>query len=287
MSGNEASAEALGSGDLDGLLGVAREAAKLAAAELVARVGKVSVLRAKSSPTDPVTEADEAAEGAVRALLAKARPNDAIVGEEGGDTPGTTGLRWVVDPLDGTVNYLYGNPQWCVSVAVEDSDGPLAGVVFDVLRDEEFSAVRGGQPMLNGKSFERVAVHQIDAGDPLQGVLLATGFHYESEVRAEQATVLAALLPRVRDIRRGGSAALDLCWAANGRVDAYTELGVREWDVAAGGLVCLSAGLDVLLLPAKGIRPVGIIAAETAVATALASEWGAAPGERWPEARIP
>ncbi len=287
MTDDKASAEALGSGDLEGLLGVAREAAKLAAAELVARVGKVSVLRAKSSPTDPVTEADEAAEGAVRTLLAKARPDDAIVGEEGGDTPGTTGLRWVVDPLDGTVNYLYGNPQWCVSVAVEDSDGPLAGVVFDVLRDEEFSAVRGGQPMLNGKPFERVAVHQLDAGDPLQGVLLATGFHYESEVRAEQASVLAAMLPRVRDIRRGGSAALDLCWAAIGRVDAYTELGVREWDVAAGGLVCLCAGLDVLLLPAQGVRPVGIIAAETPVAAALASEWGAALGERWPEARIP
>lgn len=137
------------------LLGFAREAARIAAAELAQRVGRVAVLRAKSSPTDPVTEADEAAESAVRRFLASRRPDDAVLGEEGGEDAGVSGLRWVIDPLDGTVNYLYGHPQWCVSVAVEDSEGPLAGVVLDVLRDEEFSAVRFGAPMLNGNEFER------------------------------------------------------------------------------------------------------------------------------------
>lgn len=246
----------------------------------------MSVLRSKSSPTDPVTEADEAAERAIRLVLEGERPDDAIIGEEGGEASGTSGLRWVVDPLDGTVNYLYGHPQWCVSVAVEDSAGPLAGVVLDVHRNEEFSAVRGAPPMLNGEPFGRATVHEVSGGDPLRGLLLATGFHYEAEVRSEQASVFAAMIPRVRDIRRGGSAALDLCWAAIGRVDAYTELGVREWDVAAGGLVCLCAGLDVLLLPATETRPVGIAVAAREIAPALAAEWGV-DAQPWPAARIP
>ncbi len=270
----------------DELLAVAREAAELAAAQLSARVGKVSVLRAKSSPTDPVTEADEAAESAVRALLARKRPDDAIVGEEGGEATGTSGYRWIIDPLDGTVNYLYGNPQWCVSVAVEDSDGPVAGVVLDVLRAEEFSAVRGAEPMLNREPFTRSVIHRSSGSDPLTGVLLATGFHYEAEVRVQQAEVFSNLIPRLRDIRRGGSAALDLCWAAIGRVDAYTELGVREWDVAAGGLVCLSAGLEVAVVPAGTTRPQGIIAAQAQVLESLATEWGMGPALPWPQARI-
>ena len=244
------------------------------------------MLRSKSSPTDPVTEADEAAERSVRSVLAEERPDDAIVGEEGGEAEGSTGLRWVVDPLDGTVNYLYGHPQWCVSVAVEDSEGPLAGVVLDVLRDEEFSAVRGSDPMLNGVAFTRASVHQPDPADKVSGLLLATGFHYESRVRTEQAEVFASLLPRVRDIRRGGSAALDLCWTAIGRVDAYTELGVREWDVASGGLICLCAGLDVVLLPATESRPIGIVAAVPDVCESLADEWGGGTLP-WPATRIP
>ena len=268
------------------LLEIAREAAELAAAELRSRVGKVSVLRAKSSPTDPVTEADEAAEGAVRKMLALKRPADAIVGEEGGEATGTSGYRWIIDPLDGTVNYLYANPQWCVSVAVEDSDGPVAGVVLDVLRGEEFSAMRGAQPMLNRQPFTRHGVHSPSPSDPLAGVLLATGFHYEADVRAQQAQVFANLIPRLRDIRRGGSAALDLCWAAIGRVDAYTELGVREWDVAAGGLVCLCSELEVAVVPAGSGRPQGIIAAQPEVLEALASAWGMGAGLAWPQARI-
>jgi myo-inositol-1(or 4)-monophosphatase len=272
--------------DPEVLLGVAREAAAVAAAELSSRVGKVSVLRAKSSPTDPVTEADEAAERAVRDLLASQRPDDAIVGEEGGEAGGSSGLRWIIDPLDGTVNYLYGHPQWCVSVAVEDTQGPVAGVVLDVLRGEEFSAIRGSEPMLNRHPFTRSGVHSAGGDDPLAGALLATGFHYEAEVRAKQAEVFSSLIPRLRDIRRGGSAALDLCWAAIGRVDAYTELGVREWDVAAGGLVCLCAGLDVAVLAADSVRPQGIIAAETEVLGALAAEWGMGSAMPWPQTRI-
>ena len=214
------------------LLEIAREAAELAAAELRSRVGKVSVLRAKSSPTDPVTEADEAAEGAVRKMLALKRPADAIVGEEGGEATGTSGYRWIIDP------------------------------------------------------FTRHGVHSPSPSDPLAGVLLATGFHYEADVRAQQAQVFANLIPRLRDIRRGGSAALDLCWAAIGRVDAYTELGVREWDVAAGGLVCLCSELEVAVVPAGSGRPQGIIAAQPEVLEALASAWGMGAGLAWPQARI-
>jgi myo-inositol-1(or 4)-monophosphatase len=194
-------------------------------------------------------------------------------------------LRWVIDPLDGTVNYLYGHPQWCVSVAVEDSEGPLAGVVLDVLRDEEFSAVRSGAPMLNGNEFDRPDRQPV-GDDPLAGVLLATGFHYEASVRERQAGVFSGLIPRVRDIRRGGSAALDLCWAAIGRVDAYAEHGVREWDVAAGGLICLAAGLEVEMLPTPG-WPVGMAAGEAAVVAELAEAFSCGgPGRSWPQMRL-
>ena len=146
--------------------------------------------------------------------------------------------------------------------------------------------MRGAAPMLNREPFTRSAVHTPSGSDPLTGVLLATGFHYESEVRAQQAEVFTNLIPRLRDIRRGGSAALDLCWAAIGRVDAYTELGVREWDVAAGGLVCICAGLDVAVLPAGSVRPQGIIAAQTEVLEALAAEWGMGEAMPWPQTRI-
>lgn len=269
------------------LLEVAREAARIGAASLLERVGATSVLREKSSPTDPVTEADEASESAIRSFLAARRPNDALLAEEGGMAEGSSGLRWVVDPLDGTVNFLYGQPHWCVSVAVEDGEGPIAGVVLDPLRGEEFSALRGGQPMLDGIPFERRQVHSAQSDDPLRGIMLATGFHYESEVRRAQAAPFAGLLPRVRDVRRGGSAALDLCWTAIGRFDAYGEHGVMEWDVAAGALICLSAGLEVGVLPAVSGRPAGLVAGEPEVVAALAAEWDAAASLRqWPSLRL-
>jgi myo-inositol-1(or 4)-monophosphatase len=246
------------------LLDVAHDAARAAAAELLQRYGGPSrALRAKSSPTDMVSEADESAERAIRALLAARRPDDAILGEEGGSAAGTSGVRWIVDPLDGTTNFLYGIPQWCVSVACDDADGPIAGVVLDPLRDEAWDATRAGPARLNGEEVEASQIAELGQA------LVATGFGYDPELRASQAAVLEGVLPRVRDIRRGGSAALDLAAAACGRVDAYWERGVQTWDVAAGALICERAGLEVRRLePADGL-PGGLLAAPPAIAGAL------------------
>jgi myo-inositol-1(or 4)-monophosphatase len=247
------------------LLVVAQEAARAGAAVLVPRFGRERALASKSSPTDLVSEADLASERAIREVLAARRPDDGVLGEEGtGDVPGTTGLRWVVDPLDGTVNYLYGHPQWCVSVAVEDDDGAVAGVVFDPLRDECFAAARGEGARLNGAPLPRDrAVPGLDAA------LVATGFGYAAAVRAAQARIVAELLPAARDIRRAGSAALDLVWTAAGRHDAYYEFGVQHWDVAAGALVCAEAGLEVRALPARGDLPAGLAVAGAGLMDAL------------------
>jgi myo-inositol-1(or 4)-monophosphatase len=268
------------------ILELARAAARAGAAEAISRLGTARLLRSKSSPTDPVSEADEASEVAIRQAILAARPDDAIVGEEAGESSGSSELVWTVDPIDGTVNYLYGYPQWCVSVGVADAEGPLAGVVLDPLRDEEFSAVRGSAAMLNGEPFERL-IPEASGSDPLSGVLLATGFHYEASVRQLQGEVFKGLIPRVRDIRRGGSAALDLCWTAIGRVDAYAEHGVRAWDVAAAALICSCAGLDLLVLPAAGGWPTGFVAAGQQVAAELAAAWGHAEDfGRWPQVAV-
>ena len=210
---------------------------------------------AKSSPTDLVSEADVATERLIRDRLEAARPHDAIMGEEGDDRPGTSGLRWVVDPLDGTVNFLFGLPQWCVSVACEDADGALTGVVYDPMRDETWTATRDGAPLLDG-----VAIRG-SGREELAGALVATGFGYDAGVRAAQAAVAARLLPRVRDIRRMGAAALDLAWTAAGRYDAYYERGVQHWDIAAGVLICTRAGLGVRELAPAPPSDAGILVA--------------------------
>ena|SRR5947209_6315290 len=238
------------------LLAIAREAASAGAALLVPRFGRERAVGAKSSPTDAVSEADLASERAIREVLAARRPDDGILGEEGtGDVPGTTGLRWVVDPLDGTVNYLYGLPQWCVSVAVEDGDETLAGVVYDPLRDEAFCATCDGPATLGGDTLRGSSRRELGRA------LVATGFGYESAVRRVQAHSVARLLPEVRDIRRAGSAALDLAWLAAGRFDAFYERGVKRWDVAAGLLVCSRAGLALRRLEAAGGAPAGVLVA--------------------------
>lgn len=248
----------------DELLYVAVAAARVAGALLLERFGALDELTVdtKSTSTDPVSEADREAEDAIRALLAARRPDDAIMGEEGQDTPGTTGLRWVVDPLDGTVNFLYGIPMWCVSVACEDR----VGVVFDPVRDELFTVVAGATPALNGAPLAA----RTDPPLGLAGALVATGFGYDAHVRAAQATVAAGVLPRVRDLRRAGSAALDLAWCAAGRVDAYYERGVKAWDVAAGTLLCQGVGLDVRALAPDGDLPPGVAVAPAGIADALA-----------------
>lgn len=243
------------------LLRVAEAAARAAAPELVERFARGAVnVTSKSTDTDLVSEADLAAERTIRALLARERPDDAIMGEEGDDTPGTTGLRWVVDPLDGTINYLFGHPHWCISVACEGR----AGVVYDPIRDELFAVAAGESPNLNGAPLSAVSTR-----DELGSALVGTGFGYAAEVRVAQAEVVARVLGAVRDIRRAGSAALDLAWVAAGRLDAYYERGVKPWDIAAGVLLCEGAGLHVEPLAEDGDLPQGILAAPAALADGL------------------
>jgi myo-inositol-1(or 4)-monophosphatase len=242
------------------LLDVALEAARAAAAELMARYGqRASGVRSKSSPTDLVSDADLAAERAIRAVLERRRPGDTVVGEEGGST-GDGGLRWFVDPLDGTINYLYEIPVFAVSVACEDVDGTIAGVVLDPVRDECFSAVRSGPAMLGD-----VEIHGSECDD-LAKAMVATGFGYESSIRARQAEVLLRVLPRVRDIRRAGAAAVDLCWCACGRFDAFYERGLNPWDFEAGALIAERSGLDVRMLePGAVDGRGGVVAAPVAI----------------------
>jgi myo-inositol-1(or 4)-monophosphatase len=220
---------------------------------------------AKSSPTDLVSEADHAAERLIRVRLAAARPEDGFLGEEGGDAEGSSGLRWVVDPLDGTINFLFGIPQWAVSIACEDARGTLAGVIYDPMRDELWTAERDGAALLDGRSIQ-----SSDRSD-LATTLVATGFGYDAEVRRYQAGVIGRLLPQVRDIRRFGSAALDLAWTAAGRHDAYYERGLNAWDVAAGELLCRRAGLAVRALEPAPPAAGGIVVAPDALIDALAA----------------
>jgi myo-inositol-1(or 4)-monophosphatase len=243
----------------DELLDVAHDAARAAAAELTARFGRRQQdVRAKSGPTDLVSEADVAAETAIRRVLSERRPQDAVLGEEGGAT-GNGDLRWVIDPLDGTINFLFGVPVFAVSVACEDGDGALVGVVLDPVRDETFAATRSGPATLNGAEITA------SSQDDLATSLVATGFGYDADVRAKQAAVLGRVLPRVRDIRRGGAAALDLSWCACNRYDAYYERGVKRWDISAGGLIAERAGLSVRPLEAAADGPPGVVAAPPAL----------------------
>ena len=237
------------------LLTIAIEAAEVAADELRPRFGhRQDGVRSKSSPTDLVSDADVAAESAIRSLLDRRRPDDSILGEEGGAT-GDGELRWIVDPLDGTVNFLFGIPAFAVSVACEDSAGTVAGVVLDPVRNERFAATRSGEATLNGSAITG------SSGDELATAMVATGFGYDADVRARQAEVVARVLPRVRDIRRVGAAALDLAWCACGRFDAYYERGVHGWDVAAGILIASRAGMAVRDLSAAGQDAWGVAVA--------------------------
>lgn len=241
------------------LLAVAEEAARCAGALLLERYGGEHAVHAKSTPTDLVSEADLAAEAAIRAILAARVPDDGIVGEEGDDVPGATGRHWVVDPLDGTINFLFGFPQWCVSVACEGT----VGVIFDPVRGELFAGGAGLPTTLDGAALGG------PRDLPLAAALVATGFGYDARQRGEQGRLVAEVLPRCRDIRRAGSAALDLAWAAAGRVDAFFEHGVQRWDVAAGVLLCRGAGLEVRPLRARDGLPAGIMAAPPGIADEL------------------
>jgi myo-inositol-1(or 4)-monophosphatase len=225
----------------EALATLACEVAKEAGELLMSFRHRVAVVQTKSSPTDVVTQADGAAEKLIRERLQAARPGDAILGEEGGET-GAGPVRWIVDPLDGTVNFLYGLPAWAVSVAAEVAGVVVAGAVCVPMQRSMYRAILGGGAWLDSAWDSGTQRLGCNSGVLLKDALVATGFGYPARQRAEQGRVVAAVLPRVRDIRRAGAAAVDLCSVAAGRVDAYYEQGTHYWDIAAGGLIAREAG---------------------------------------------
>lgn len=240
--------------DPEALLRIAADAAAEAGRLLAAWRGeeRPQVVRTKSSPTDVVTEMDRRSEALITGRIRAFRPDDAVLGEEGGQTlggqhvSGTAALgrvRWVVDPLDGTVNYLYGLRDWAVSIAAEVDGTVQAGVVEVPRYGETFTAVAGRGAWLH-RDGHAIAL-RCTSGVPLGQALVGTGFGYDAGRRRIQGEVVAALLPCVRDIRRGGSAAVDLCSVAAGRMDAFFERGLNYWDYAAGGLIAREAGAVV------------------------------------------
>ena len=223
-------------------LDVAREAAELVRER---RAAGVEVAATKTSQVDVVTEVDRASEELIRARILAARPDDSFLGEEGDDLHGTSDVRWIVDPVDGTVNLLYGIPAYAVSIAAEVGGEVVAGVVINVASGVEYSASRGDGATRNG-----APIRTRPAG-PLAQRLVGTGFSYVRSSRVLQAELITALLPEVRDLRRMGSCALDLCAVAEGSLDAYLEEGVHAWDHAAGGLIASEAGAVVRTGPSR------------------------------------
>ena len=219
------------------LLGLALEIADRAGTFLRdGRPADLGVAATKTSPIDVVTEMDLASEKLITGFLAEHRPDDGVLGEEGASSPGTSGVRWVVDPVDGTVNYLYGRPDWAVSVAAEYGGERVVGVVAAPVRGETFHAVLGRGAFMGERALS------CRPSPPLDQALIGTGFGYVAERRVAQAEVARTLVPRVRDIRRSGSAAIDLCDVAAGRLDGFYERGLHPWDLAAGDLIAREAG---------------------------------------------
>jgi myo-inositol-1(or 4)-monophosphatase len=257
---------------------VAVRAGKLVTAE---RRHPVSVSATKSSPTDVVTAVDLASERLIRREIEAVRPDDSFVGEEGDDVAGSTSVTWVADPIDGTVNFLYGIPQFAVSLAARVGTRVVAGVVYNPISDETFTAVLGGGAELNGHPIE------VSGCTVLAEALVGVGYHYKAEVRHHQAVETARLIPVVRDVRRLGSAALDLCFLAAGRLDAYVERGLKPWDFAAGRLIATEAGAIVAGLRGDPVSERIIVGAprdffpvfEAAVLDAGFGDW---PLASWP-----
>jgi myo-inositol-1(or 4)-monophosphatase len=264
---------------LDLAVAAAAEAGQmLAASRPAGPSGRPEVAGTKSSPTDVVTELDRASEALIRRRLLAARPGDAILAEEGGESGGGP-VRWIVDPLDGTVNYVYGLADWSVSIAAEVDGEIVAGVVDAPVHGEVFTAVLGKGAWLRAGDAPPVAL-RCNTGVPLAEALVATGFGYEVPRRAVQGEVVGALLPRVRDIRRNGGAAIDLCSVAAGRVDAYYERGVNYWDYAAGGLVATEAGARLGGLAGRPAGPGMTIAAEPVLFAELSAFLASMDAER-------
>lgn len=227
----------------------------------------IDVAATKSSAVDVVTEADRAVEAQLRRQLLAARPHDTIMGEEGDDHPGTSDVRWIIDPIDGTVNYLYGQSEWAVSVAAERDGDVVAAAVVNGSTGSAYAAARGHGARLDGAPLH------VRAPAPVAERLVLTGFGYRADVRAHQASCVARLLPRVRDIRRVGSAALDLCHVAEGTADAYVEEGPQPWDYAAGGLVVAEAGGRFDVLPGRLHQSVPTAPRMSLVTAAPAEAW--------------
>lgn len=196
-------------------------------------------LTEKSSAVDFATQMDQQAEEMIVKLLLEQRPEDGIVAEEGAARESKSGITWVIDPIDGTVNYLYGLPGWNVSIAAKDKDGVVVGVVYAPSINGFWSAIRSEGATYNG--------NKIKCNDPvvLEKALIATGFAYDLNLRNSQGKIMSNLLPKIRDLRRNGAAAVDLCYVAMGAIDGYFEASLKEWDLAAGGLIATEAGAVV------------------------------------------
>jgi myo-inositol-1(or 4)-monophosphatase len=252
--------------DESALLGLAVTVADDAGRLIRARrsaVERMAVAATKSTPTDVVTDADTAAEALIRDRLLAARPDDGLLGEEGGSVAGRSGVVWVVDPIDGTVNYLYGLPEYAVSIAAEVDGTTVVGVVHNPTSGQTWTAIRGRGAVLDGRSIRESGCDRLDRA------LIATGFGYDARRRARQADVLRHVLPKVRDIRRVGAASLDLCAVASGLVDGYYERGLATWDLAAGCLIAEEAGAIVAGISGRAAGPDLVIAAGPALFPAL------------------
>jgi myo-inositol-1(or 4)-monophosphatase len=245
------------------LLQLAETTARAAGDLLLKRFGHVHGVETKSTPTDPVSDADRDSETLILDAIQSERPDDGIMSEEGGREESRSGIRWIIDPLDGTVNYLYGLSVWSVSIAIADEQGILAGVVFDPSRTEMFSALRGEGAKVDGRP-----IHVSDRSE-LATALIGSGFSYDAESRAVQASRMPRILPRVRDIRRAGSAAIDLAWVACGRLDGFFEAPMKLWDRSAGEILVTEAGGTVSPLDPPHGDDQGVIAANPSLHPAL------------------
>ena len=223
---------------MEELRDLAVEIAKNAGSLLMQRPAQMDI-STKSSDIDIVTQMDRASERFIVDAILKVRPEDGIIGEEGADRPSKSGYTWVIDPIDGTVNYLYDMAGWSVSIAVKDQKGTIVGVVYSPTIDSLYTAIRGGGAFLNGS--------KISCNDPIElnRALIATGFAYRSELRKEQVVQFNELILKIRDYRRNGSAAIDICHVASGQVDGYYEMGLLEWDRAAAELIASEAGAKI------------------------------------------
>lgn len=245
------------SDDFDELLELAEKAAARAAAIQRERFDEIHLVNAKSSRTDLVSEVDIAAERAIIDTIAQARPNDAILAEEEGTRDGSTGLRWVIDPLDGTINYLYRYPGFTVSIGLEVKGRKCLGVVHDSSHNRVYTSIIDRFARCDGEPIS------VNRDKKLPDALLATGFVYDCTRRSQQGAILADLMGKVRDIRRSGSASLDLCLLASGRVDCYFEAGLKPWDFAAGAVIAATAGARIITVPTRrGPGPLLIAAAD-------------------------